>query len=53
MGWALGRAAQETGDAKVFVDIRPVDAFAVAEQFEILTLIGTGVQKSRKPNKGH
>jgi hypothetical protein len=49
-GW-LGWPAQQASDAQVFVDVRPVDAFAFAEEFEIPALIGRSVQKSREPSQ--
>ena len=49
----LGTAAQQTGDAQVFVDLGPVNAFAIAEQFKIMPLIRCGVQKSREPSQGN
>jgi hypothetical protein len=47
----LGWPSQQAGDAQVFIDVGPVDAFAFTEEFEILALIRCGVQKSRKPGQ--
>jgi len=50
-GTFLGWAAQQAGDTQVFVNIGPVNAFPFAEDFEILALGGSGVEKPGEPSQ--
>jgi hypothetical protein len=48
---SLGWATQQAGYAKIFVDLGPVDAFAFAEELEVLALLGCSVKKAREPSQ--
>ena len=44
---------QESLNAEVFIDIRPMDAKASAGQLPVLTLCGRGVQEAGVPGQWH
>jgi predicted ATPase len=41
----------ESADTDVFIDRGPVDTLAIANQFELVTLLDRGMQQTRKPRE--
>src|SRR5580765_1428533 len=45
------RSPEQSGNAQIFVDGRPVNTLAIAEQFEVRSLFHGGVQQTWEPDQ--